>query len=418
MLRQNLPALAIAALLATASTALAQTTVTTVRARAKRSAQSGEVERALADYARLAFAGDRGARRELGKLHMQQVKDLISAAKGEATPGAVELLQRAHALDPFSGKLRRKLRSPFAKHDYTYAFGRYRAEAEAKQLEEQRRHALDARRDELGLPTSFAGIQRGPFRFYTDVDPKYGKRVVGQMLAAIEAHLVRYVEVMGPLGLTHASDLDVVLFNKEGDYLAHTKASGSAGVYIPSQGCGYFFAGTAGFDFPPLLHEKTHQLNDKLLKAGVASPWFEEGIAEYFGAGELKRGCQQLQVGRPERSRLSTFRGMVTGYQGSVTPLRSFLAARQAELSGSYYAQAWALTQFLMEGGLPQGRMIVYDLIKTAQASGQRQARLSDDTMREILGRYGWTIEALEKAYLAYHQQGCKPLRGMAAFLK
>ncbi|HBP22037.1 MAG TPA: hypothetical protein DEA08_30170, partial [Planctomycetes bacterium] len=67
MLRQNLPALAIAALLATATTALAQTTVTTVRARAKRSAQSGEVERALADYARLAFAGDRGARRELGK---------------------------------------------------------------------------------------------------------------------------------------------------------------------------------------------------------------------------------------------------------------------------------------------------------------------------------------------------------------
>jgi hypothetical protein len=415
-----LPLAVVMALLVTSS-AFAQHTTTTVRARAKQAWKDGDLEAAAKDFRRLAFAGDRGALKKLRAKQKKDVKALVAKAKrADSRAAAVELLQQAHAIDPFSKTIRRALKSPFAKQKYVFVGGAYVPKEEAKTLKSGRREKVESRREALGLSKSFTAIRRGPFRFYTDMDMRYGKKVVDQMLAAIDAHLARYVEVMSPVGLRYPSEgLDVVLFNKEKDYLAHTKASGSAGVYIPRQGAGYFFAGSHGFDFPTMLHEMTHQLNDKVLKAGVASPWFEEGIAEYFGAGELTSHCRQLKLGRPERYRLATFRGMLTGSDGHVIPLKPFLGAKTAELSGSYYAQAWALTQFLMEGGLPQGRFIIFDMIMAAKESGLRQARLTGKSVDKILGTYGWDVPSLERTYLAYHRSGCKPVRGLvAAFRK
>ena len=88
--------------------------------------------------------------------------------------------------------------------------------------------------------------------------------------------------------------------------------------------------------------------------------WFEEGIAEYFGAGLLKNNGRTIVLGVPDRYRMSTFKDMLIGKTNAVIPPERFINMKGAELTGQYYAQSWAFTHYLLEG-LPTGRLIIFE---------------------------------------------------------
>lgn len=389
----------IAALLFAPSLALARSPLETIKREAKRAEKAGDQEAAERAYARLAFAGSRSALKKLRALQSERATPSFEEAADLArrdAEAALAALVRAAEIAPHDARVAKL----YKKLDHTFVGGRWvpADRAEAARKEDARLGAT--RRAALGLGEAFSIIREGPFRFYTDIDMKYGRSVLEQMFTAIQAHYVEYLRVMEPLGVRYpAEGLDVVLFQRESDYLKHTGVPGSAGVYFPSKGAGFFFAGSAGFNFPTMLHEMTHQLNHKVLGAVRATPWFEEGIAEYFGAGLLSAGCRRIQLGVPERGRMSDFRGMQLA--GRTYPLAQYFGA-SAQLSGAYYAQAWALTYFLMEGS-PVGRLIVFDLIASSKAKGQN-VTLSDAEVERVLAEHGLTVDALERAYLAFHR--------------
>lgn len=97
---------------------------------------------------------------------------------------------------------------------------------------------------------------------------------------------------------------------------------------------------------PTLRHEYVHHV---LRSAGRALPlWLEEGLAEYYAGVSPERAAQ--------RSRL--LRG------GGWIPLRDLLAAgrksdfyRRADLAERYYAESWALVDWLMQQGTSSARV-------------------------------------------------------------
>ena len=186
--------------------------------------------------------------------------------------------------------------------------------------------------------------------------------------------------------------------------MKQTRSQGTAGVYFSGSGVGYFFRGSRGFNFPTMLHEMTHQLNDKVLDALGISGWYEEGIAEYFGAGYLTQAGRKVALGRVDASRKATFKGMVMGDR--TMPLGDLLSRRRAELSAQFYAQSWALAHYLMEGPLP-GRLIMYDFIsrgKKGRLGGGKRGVIDAREFEAILKRYDGSLAEFEKRFIDYYR--------------
>jgi hypothetical protein len=369
--------------------------------RAEEALDSGKFDEAGALYRKIGFVQpSKKARKGLKKVLAKQTKSLIKTAKKavkKEPKTALKLANKILEIDPGSKdgkKLMKKL-------GYVCHLGAWISKKELEWAKDADAKRGEFRRKEIGLPDEFVIMRRDVFRFYTNVDLKYGAPILEQMFSAMVSHYYKFREVMGPLGVRIPREgLDVILFDDERDYLNFTKASGSAGVYIPRKSAGFFFSGASGFNFPTMLHEMTHQLNGKVLEATATPPWYEEGISEYFGAGLLRNKGTSIQLGLPDRSRMSTFRGMVNAKPSLATPLPQFFSAARAELTSEYYAQSWALTHYLMEGPAV-GRLILFDILVLAKAKRQQfGVKLKD--IEEILARYDVSLASLETAYQAF----------------
>ena len=368
--------------------------------------QADDLEAALDGYRRILFADPRSskARKRVKEIQRKLAGRLVDEAEElwEEDPGrALGQLRRASASD----RKARIVKAAFKKRGYTWYQGEWRTEEEIKRFEKTDAMRREQRRKEIGLPENMKIIRRGVFRFYTDLDLKAAKSVLTQMMDSMDTHYRKYLEVMGVFDLRYPTEgLDVVLFTTREDYIKHTRSQGTAGVYFPGRGVGFFFRGSRGFNFPTMLHEMTHQLNDKVLGAIGISGWFEEGIAEYFGAGYLTQAGRKVALGRVDASRKASFKGMVVG--GRTMPLKDFLSRRRAELSGQFYAQSWAFAHYLMEGPMP-GRLILYDFISRGKKGRQQGAERGVIDAREfeaILNRYEMSLAELEKRFIDYHR--------------
>ncbi|NET37446.1 MAG: DUF1570 domain-containing protein, partial [Cyanothece sp. SIO1E1] len=198
--------------------------------------------------------------------------------------------------------------------------------------------------------------------------------------------------------------LEILYFLKKSDYMRMTRMKGSAGVYIPEFRAGFFFK-DGGINFPTMIHEMTHQYNHKLLQC-VSHGWFEEGSAEYFGAGYLSKGGKQMKLGLPDVNRMTKFGNMAKGAAGEPEPepLRTF-HVREAELTGEFYAQSWALVHFLMEVH-PRGRWVLFDYV--AHLTGLAKQLEMDNadgvcTLEHALRLNGLTLSEFEKDFLAHY---------------
>ncbi len=351
-----------------------------LREAAKRADEAGVLEEAEFLYYKLYFVDrtNEKVRTKLKAVQKRRSAELLAAAaaRGPAEAAkAVELLRQAHRVDPRNPAVK----SAFEKRGLEWFAGEWRTEAEIHVYKETDAARGEQRRRELRLDPRFKVIRREPFRFFTDVDLAQGKSVLEQMMTSIQSHYRVYCEVMEPFGLRYPVEgLDVVLMTSEREYVALTNVEGSAGVYIPDNQAGYFYK-RSGYDFGTMLHEMTHQLNDKVLGALRLSGWFEEGISEYFGAGYLTQLGARLELGRTDGARLGRFQTAVKGFAGTVHALPKFLDMPYAELTDAFYNQAWATAHYLMEVH-PLGRQILYDFI--ARGKGER-TRAAEEMKRK-----------------------------------
>jgi tetratricopeptide (TPR) repeat protein len=126
-----------------------------------------------------------------------------------------------------------------------------------------------------------------------------------------------------------------------------------AGYFQKGEAVNYIVLSTEGekdFTYRVIFHEYIHFLVDNDIGRGNVPPWFNEGLAEYYEQFKIE-GDQQVTLGGLNNEHLLLLQ------QNKLIPFETFFNVDNYSLqrqghdgAGLFYAQAWALIHYLMQG--------------------------------------------------------------------
>ena len=170
----------------------------------------------------------------------------------------------------------------------------------------------------------------------------------------------RFLEKAFPLPAKQTAPCRVWIFDSEGEY--HLFASSfehgaerTLGLYHPTIKTLLLIGKTNVEDTTDvLLHEAFHQYLD--LAVPRAPLWFNEGLAEYFGATDFDRDGRGLEGGI-QRRRLNDLKAHVS--RDGLVPFASIMQMSRNEFMSEavpiHYAQSWAMVHFFRRTNLRGG---------------------------------------------------------------
>jgi tetratricopeptide (TPR) repeat protein len=135
--------------------------------------------------------------------------------------------------------------------------------------------------------------------------------------------------------------------------------SGIVGYFLRGEDVNYITlsAGEKPGTYGTIFHEYVHFLLDTNIGRSDIPPWLGEGLAEYFETLQFVDN-QRVSLGAPPGGYLSLLR------QSDLIPFKTFFTTDNSSLHksgdaarGLFYAQAWALTHYLLHAGSPSGRL-------------------------------------------------------------
>lgn len=162
------------------------------------------------------------------------------------------------------------------------------------------------------------------------------------------------------------------------------------GFYTPGSERVFAVTGGRGRDNDhTLFHEYAHHFMHQYL-TGAYPGWFVEGFAEYFATADVTIG--RMKVGLPSEGRMLSLRGGLNTWM----PMETLLRSRPSDVGRNghaYYAQAWALTAFLMS--TPERRAMLSNylsrvmsgessVVAMQQATGRTSVQLQSDVHRYL----------------------------------
>lgn len=153
---------------------------------------------------------------------------------------------------------------------------------------------------------------------------------------------------------------NVVVFKNNSSYkpfkpkLANGKPDdGIAGYFQPGEDLNYITLSSGGEmidTYGTIFHEYTHFLVDTNFGRSQIPPWFNEGLAEYYQTFKIEND-QKVLLGDIQEGHLQLLQ------QNQLIPLKTFFEIDNYSLHQNgnhsrsiFYAQAWALMHFLIQG--------------------------------------------------------------------
>ena len=152
----------------------------------------------------------------------------------------------------------------------------------------------------------------------------------------------------------------------------------------------------AGFDENAriVFHEYTHLL---LRNATPSIPvWLNEGLAEYYSTYALAANGKRADIGRPIGRHVALLRERFLPLAQLIGVERSSELYNEGERQSIFYAEAWALTHYLMVES-PTGPASINAYV-TAMARGETADQAFTDA-------FGMTPDAFEKVLRSYVRQ-------------
>src|SRR5215204_5222865 len=145
----------------------------------------------------------------------------------------------------------------------------------------------------------------------------------------------------------------VVVFRDNKSYEQFRIIEWAAGYFQPGEDINYIVLTAEGNDsrnYTTIFHEYTHFLIDNSLGRSKIPPWFNEGIAEYYEQFLIEND-QKVTLGGLNNAHLQLLS------RNPLIPFESFFAVdyyslhKQSEESAQlFYAQAWSLLHYLLQG--------------------------------------------------------------------
>ncbi|MEP7037357.1 MAG: DUF1570 domain-containing protein, partial [Acidobacteriota bacterium] len=131
-----------------------------------------------------------------------------------------------------------------------------------------------------------------------------------------------------------------------------------AGYFQPGEDVNYITISTEGDDadtYGTIFHEYVHFIINTNFGKSEVPPWFNEGLAEYYQTFEISED-QKVKLGLPQSNHLALLQ------QNKLIPLDTFFKISNYALHQNanhsrsiFYAQAWALIHYLVQGGKSDG---------------------------------------------------------------
>jgi len=199
-----------------------------------------------------------------------------------------------------------------------------------------------------------------PFTVETDhyvIKTDISARVAQNTAKAME-HLYRaYVKVFRPKNSQAAKKADVVIFEKQKDFLAYAKRihvkprKDTLGFFRARSDNGgeivtYKRLASESHTMRTLYHEATHQF--VLMMTGVKNPpplWVNEGLAVYFETSRWRGG--KLKTGLIPRARLRQLQKAIRDKK--YIHLRDLVQRRHDTFDALCYAESWSLVYFFVK---------------------------------------------------------------------
>jgi len=129
---------------------------------------------------------------------------------------------------------------------------------------------------------------------------------------------------------------------------------GIAGYFQSGEDVNYITLSTAGKKqetYGTIFHEYVHFLMNTNFGRSVVPPWFNEGLAEYYQTFEIEKNNIKVKLGLLQENHLEYLK------RNKLIPLRDFfkidnfaLHSKGGHSRSIFYAQAWALIHYLIQG--------------------------------------------------------------------
>lgn len=165
--------------------------------------------------------------------------------------------------------------------------------------------------------------------------------------------------------------------------------------------------GAATFNVATVVHEATHQIafNSGLHTRYADVPlWLSEGLAMYFETPDLQNRSGWRTVGRPNPSRLRQFLAAARTDRSPdslSTLLRTDQRLTDPKTAGDAYAEAWALTYFLIKTRRTQ----YLDYLKRIGRKRPLIWNTADERSQDFRAAFGDDLPKLDAEFLRYMQR-------------
>lgn len=172
-------------------------------------------------------------------------------------------------------------------------------------------------------------------------------------------------------------------------------SEGIAGFYSADAGRIYTVTNISNPEaLSTLFHEYAHHFMFQMSAAAYPS-WFVEGFAEYYSTVVMEP--EKIEVGREDRGRMMLFTQLAANEWAPLADVLKWRVSRSGRARlGDYYAQAWALTHYLMS--TPERRQMLNQyltgvirgadpLVAMQTATGRTSIELQNDLRRYFVGR-------------------------------
>ncbi|RMG32972.1 MAG: DUF1570 domain-containing protein [Planctomycetota bacterium] len=157
------------------------------------------------------------------------------------------------------------------------------------------------------------------------------------------------------------------------------------------------------FNISTVVHEATHQIafnSGMHRRLADTPPWLVEGMAMYFETPDLNSRNGWRTIGRPNPWRLRPF--LAAARRGRILPLEDFVTAQEVfadpQTAPLAYAQAWALTYFLIKTA--RNDMLRY--LRTLSRYAPLIERSDEQKRKDFTAAFGTDFAALQRSFLAY----------------
>jgi tetratricopeptide (TPR) repeat protein len=171
--------------------------------------------------------------------------------------------------------------------------------------------------------------------------------------------------VFGSINLNASIPTNVVVFKSNSSYTPFKpkRSDGKidkfvAGYFQSGEDVNYITLSTEGTDedtYGTIFHEYVHFIINTNFGKSDVPPWFNEGLAEYYQTFAIEED-QKVKLGIPQGGHLTLLQ------QNQLIPLGTFFDVNNRSLSENanhsrsiFYAQAWALIHYLVQGGKADG---------------------------------------------------------------